>query len=281
MTPNSMQTGHVRRRVPAPRGRQEGIIRLNQLDGNGARQSSAAAFLVDAADFDGTDSMNRVALGTSSKTGIVSYWIKVDTITNDCYVLQGYLNGVNQFDVIVSDYTATGAFQAFLTTRDTTGILVEVFSSTTFGVGAWHHVLIAWDTATATVEMYLDGLSVKSSVTTANRVVGYSGFTNWWSGADRGGLGGSFVDGGVAELYFAPGQFLDITNSTNRDKFRSAAGKPVDLGATGSLPTGSAPLFYQHLSDGEAPANFATNRSGAGNFTISGTLTTYASSPSD
>jgi hypothetical protein len=47
----------------------------------------------------------------------------------------------------------------------------------------------------------------------------------------------------VADVYFAPGQFLDLSIPGNVAKFISA-GKPVDLGSDGSTPTGIAPLVF-------------------------------------
>jgi hypothetical protein len=89
------------------------------------------------------------------------------------------------------------------------------------------------------------------------------------------------MDGGMAELFFAPGQFLDFSVQSNRRKFRSSGGKPISLGADGSTPTGTKPLIYLHLDDAETANNFATNRAGNGNLTVTGALTTRATSPSD
>ena len=56
------------------------------------------------------------------------------------------------------------------------------------------------------------------------------------------------IIGYASELWFAPGQFLDLTSSSNRHKFRDAVtGKPISLGTTGSLPTGTAPVIYQTM----------------------------------
>ena len=80
----------------------------------------------------------------------------------------------------------------------------------------------------------------------------------------------SAFNGALAEVYFAPGQYLYFSIASNRRKFISRTGKPVHLGTTGMLPTGTAPLVYHHLDDAEAVANFATNRGTGGNFTITG-----------
>jgi hypothetical protein len=85
----------------------------------------------------------------------------------------------------------------------------------------------------------------------------------------------------MAELYFAPGQYLDFSTESNRRKFITAIGTPMDLGSDGSAPTGTAPLVYQRLAAGETVANFATNRGTSDDFSIIGTLVTGSSSPSD
>ncbi len=82
----------------------------------------------------------------------------------------------------------------------------------------------------------------------------------------------------VAEVYLNLAESIDIDVSANVEKFRSSAGKPVDLGATGSTPTGTAPIIY--LS-GDA-TGFLTNKGTGGSFTVAtGSLSTAGTSPSD
>ena len=54
------------------------------------------------------------------------------------------------------------------------------------------------------------------------------------------------------------------------------AGSPVDLGATGSTPTGTAPRVFCHLDPGEEGDAFITNRAGNGDLTETGDITTEA-----
>jgi hypothetical protein len=72
----------------------------------------------------------------------------------------------------------------------------------------------------------------------------------------------------------------DIPELTRR-KFISAAGKPVLLGADGSIPTGQAPAIFLHLDKGEHSSGFAINRGVGGTLALGGTLTGASSSPSD
>lgn len=74
---------------------------------------------------------------------------------------------------------------------------------------------------------------------------------------------------GLSMVYISTG-FLDITVEANRRKFIDALGKPVGLGADGSLPTGSQPEIF--AEDG----NIGNNLGSGGNATVTGTPTVIA-----
>lgn len=63
----------------------------------------------------------------------------------------------------------------------------------------------------------------------------------------------------IAALWVGPGQYL-----TDDSKFISGGGAPVDLGATGALPSGVAPPFYFDLRDSITPSVFLTNKGSKG-----------------
>lgn len=76
-------------------------------------------------------------------------------------------------------------------------------------------------------------------------------------------------NGAMAQFYLKAAQSLDLTVVENRRKFINGSGKPVDVGATGSLPTGSAATI---LFDNVA-ASWNTNKgNGGANFDASGTF---------
>lgn len=81
----------------------------------------------------------------------------------------------------------------------------------------------------------------------------------------------------MADVWIAPGVSLDLSVDANRRKFISAAGKPVDLGANGELPTGSPPTIF---FSGDKDA-FPVNKGTGGAFTLVGALTDADSRPSD
>ena len=232
--------------------------------------------LCDSADFDGVnDYMLRgggLTGAADSKSGILSAWIRLDglgpniinaTGNNFIFVLRA---GDQKFGI--GGENAAG-----------TEILLLI-TNTVYGAAAtWLHVLASWDLATASAHLYVndvDDLAAGSTLTDDS--IDYT-LANWAIGATVAGTG--LVDSALAELYFAPGQYLDFSLVSNRRKFISASGKPVSLGATGSLPTGTAPIIYQRVADGAAVATFATNLGTGGDFSITGTLTTGSTSPSD
>ncbi len=83
---------------------------------------------------------------------------------------------------------------------------------------------------------------------------------NWADGSNPFSItSGTF--GYLTEFWFGPGQFFDPTN-----KFIDGSGNPVALGATGELPSGTAPAVFLHLNDGDPASAFLTNRGTGGDF---------------
>lgn len=240
-----------------------------------------AGFRVEAADFDGSnDYMTRgggLTGAADSKQGIFSAWARVD-------------GGDGAERTILSSETGSGAqinqIRLFTDNRlfidcgaagDPFTISLRIRTAGTILAGAsWRHILASWDVAAAERHLYIDDVSDVVQVLYNNLNVDYTN-ADWAIGATTGAF--NKFNGGLAELYYAPGQYLDFSVEANRRKFISAASKPVNLGGDGSLPTGSAPLVYQRLGAGEAVANFATNRGTGGDFSITGTLDLADTSP--
>lgn len=238
------------------------------------------AFTCDAADFDGTnDNMTRGAAldgAADSETGILSVWVRFDGG-----------NGT-QMRILSANPAGTGGFfekQAANTMQllisNVVGVAgVQFVSNGAYTAGAtWYNFLASWDSGAEEFHFYVndvsDGATPTFSLTTT---LDYDGATNWGAGGATSGA--AKLNGCMAEYYFAPGQFLDFSVEANRRKFIGADLKPVDLGSDGSTPTGAAPIIYFHLSEGEAVANFATNRGTGGNFSITGSLDIASTTPS-
>lgn len=247
-------------------------------------QLAPPSLTVDAADFDGTnDDLGRATLTAqaNSKSGIFSVWLRPDALAN-VNIFDGLDTGVfsTAFNMLISNVAAGDWDLLLLTTAGATVIDYRCTAGGRLTTGAWQNILCSWDASTTTLHMYRNDVDAKGAGI-INNAEACHGIVDEWSVGDFSGGGGGRYDGGMAELYFAPGQYIDLSVEANRRKFISATGKPVDLGSTGATPTGTAPLVYLHLSDGETANNFAVNRGTGGNFTVTGALGTYASSPSD
>lgn len=242
---------------------------------------SPPLIVVDSADFDGSnDFLARgadLSGNADSKSGILSVWVRFDSGTGAQRIIGS--NGDNDQGFESQRRSSSGAFEIIGRNAAGTDILL-LRTSASFVAGAtWRHFLASWDLATGAGHLYVNDVSDLGSSTLTNDTIDYA--------EDNYGVGGNPVsgavklDGALAELYFAPGQYLDLSILANRRKFISNTGKPVWLGANGSAPTGTAAIVYLHLDNSEAVANFATNRGTGGNFSITGTLETGSTSPSD
>ena len=100
---------------------------------------------------------------------------------------------------------------------------------------------------------------------------------DWGVGAS--GDGSVKFQGGLAEMMFWPGVYIDLSSTSNRRLFVSAGGKWVNPAS--AIATLGSPIVRFHLDKGEAATGFATNRGTGGNFAITGTLTIDSTSPSD
>jgi hypothetical protein len=234
--------------------------------------------VVDGADFDGTNDYMVRASGLTgeadSKTGILSAWVRPD-VSQANVILQN-LNETVRF---WWQHSPSNYFRLRLVDSLSNYLLDMHTGIYSWPTGAWYHILASWDLAASATHFY--GADTDSKIVTVgptNANVDYTE-TNWAIGGTHDGA--TKFSGCLAEFYFAPGQYLDFSIVANRRKFISASGKPVHLGTDGSLPTGTAPLLYLHLDDSEAVANFATNRGTGGNLSITGSLDTASTSPSD
>jgi len=146
---------------------------------------------------------------------------------------------------------------------------------TTDSTGVWLHILFGWNLGTGDKVMVLNGVDVTADCfisTFNNDVLDWSEAINWYVGIrSAGGLG---FNGCVSDFYLNVAEYIDFTNADNIALFIDSNGKPVDLGADGSTPTGTQPAIY--FKGGAVP-----NLGYAGSFTETGATESCASSPSD
>lgn len=144
----------------------------------------------------------------------------------------------------------------------------------------WVNILCTGDNTLTTgfATMYINGVSC-GTVTTLGTAGVPDGTAldfveaDWATGATVGGT--LYITGDLSEFYFNGAESIDLTNATNREKWRSSGGDPVDLGSDGSTPTGTAPLVYFR----SVYTSFTTNSATGGNFVKYGTTAFTSATP--
>lgn len=217
--------------------------------------------------FDGTnDYLTRGADLTGiadGKEGLVSFWIKMGAGSSDATAY--YLQGSTNFRFFVQR-SASGAIR--IRGQSTGGgAVLEIASASNTAIksSGWVHCMASWNGATAAAHLYINGVSSLTVTTNANTNIDYTQVEHS-IGSHTDGT--SKFNGLLCEYYFT-NTYLDLSNSTNRDKFfNSGTSKPVSLGANGSTPTGVQPLIYLSNAD----PTWESNNGSAGGFTENGAL---------
>jgi hypothetical protein len=204
----------------------------------------------------------------NSKLFTMSCWFKLNQSTQNATdrILLQY-SSVNLMKV--EDGTASGSSAAndiyFLTLDSGFGNAVRFVTASTFTASStWHHLYISFDTSDSAKRfVYVDG------VLDSTTWLAYNNVAILWAGGGDTGLGATAA--GVskcafsfAEVWIGYGQYLGASPTS----FRSAGGKPVNLGTDGSTPTGTAPLLYLKNAFGTFQNNLGTG----GNLTVHGAL---------
>jgi hypothetical protein len=146
--------------------------------------------------------------------------------------------------------------------------VLDVTSARTITISdGWTHIMCAYNNGTATFQLYIDGVVDSASVAVHNNAN-----TNWTHSdhAFGGTVGGAnLLNAEIADFYFNNAETIDLSSSSNRAKFITTDGYPVDLGSDGSTPTGTAPRVYLN----NALATWHTNLGTGGGMTETGALT--------
>ena len=239
-------------------------------------------FVVDGADFDGTNDYMTRGAGLSgaadSKLLTIAGWIfrrgtmTTQRILGSATSVGG--SGTNQARV------GSGTLdQLFINWLNTSGAQVLSMNSgaTTIPSSAWTWFAISVDMDDAAKRhVYFNDTSVINvSTYTVGETLDFTK-ADWSIGASPDGT--LKLNGGLADLNMWSA-YINLSTEANRRLFFSASGKPVNPAA--AIAALGTPLFRFHLDDGEAAANFATNDGGGGNFSVSGSLSTTGTSPSD
>ena len=247
--------------------------------GNGAiraagrrRFSGVSAFTAEAVDFDGTtDRLDRLALSgiSDGKEFTFSCWAYIND--NNLYqsLLSFTTNTTPTWKVLFRVGTASTAARFEILARDSSQNLAVNFNASAqpLTLGAWNHLMCAVDSANGNIKVFVNDVQDTSTpLTNANYNSNYTAPVS--IGYRRTLI--DYVDGDLSDLWF-DNNYLDITVESNRRKFISATGTPVDLGSDGSTPTGSQPPIF--FTGAASVWNAGTNAGSGGSFTMTGAVT--------
>lgn len=212
---------------------------------------------------------------TTAPTGIadgkaftISYAIRPDT-TGENYVFSIASSTTNRFYVAGNG----GKIQVSAWNSAGTRILLAETTQVQYVVGRNNSVVISIDlSSTANRAITVNGAAV--TVTWATYTNDTIDFNVATSPVYRVGCDSSttFFNGKLGAVWFNT-SYIDLSVASNLAKFVTGTGidaKPVDLGATGELPTGTSPLIYLPMYGNNAGKNYGTG----GDFTaVSGPYT--------
>lgn len=225
-----------------------------------------------AVGFDGTNDYATRGAGLTgaadSKLLSGSFWIKTNADGSQYYVVNaataaGGGTARNLLHKGVSDLIGIQG-------NNSAGTIILNISTTANSVEAadgWVNVLFSVDLSdTAKRHIYINDVSDLATVTTyTDDTIDFTQ-ADWGLGARPDGS--NKLNGALAEVWYAPGQYIDLSIESNRRKFISASGGPVGLGNDGSAPTGTAPPIYMK----DPAATFGSNSGTGGAFTVTGAL---------
>jgi hypothetical protein len=243
----------------------------NEAGGGGAYDESATSFTGDDYLTRGAD----LTGNTDGKKGTISFWAKMPSSSNDShrYIysnIGGYIKVIRMnSNTMRVELTDTGGTLRMRLESDTVTINEAL---------GWFHYAASWDLVDPGANhVYINGTEAENVVTFVTDsgdadLIDYTR-SNHYVGTDEDQL--FEFNGCLSELYINLAEYVDLSVQANREKFRSAAGQPISLGADGSTPTGTAPIIYLKNASGTFQNNLGTG----GNFSVTGTLTDCADEP--
>lgn len=250
-------------------------------------QQGAPPLIVDAVDFDGiNDYFNKSTPWTGaidSSQGILSLWFRLDGGDGSRRVLFSSRDTVGGNNILQVERDASNKI---VLTLEGGGIAASITSTSNYTVASGGiHVLASWSTnftaGNKLLKLVINGVSQGTIADSG------AAFTGPWAAASQEHRlaeqfnGNNNFDGSLAEFYLNISTYLDVTQANVMGKFRTVAGKPANIGTTGSTPTGSTPMVYLSVRPGGVVADFAVNRGSGGNMTVNGSPAISSWSPSD
>ena len=238
----------------------------------GGAGGDPAEIVVDAVNFDGVnDWLERDGALTGNvdgQKGTLAFWLNMNggdgAAKNILYADGGFLDCAR---------ATGGELHLKLFNSAATTLLDMLSTNTRVAADGWVCVLMSWDLSAALkAHLFFNDVDETNMSVKIEGTVDYTRADYAFGARVAGALK---LTGCLSQFYFNPEEYIDFTVEANRRKFVSAGGKPVDMGADGSGPTGSVPLVF--LSG--ATASWHTNKGDGGGMTENGALVS-CSSPS-
>lgn len=220
----------------------------------------------DAARFEAVSRLTRTSAYSgagSSFVGTFSAWINITGAPASRQAIMD--TGVLDFEITLADtirFSLSIGAMEWQTAKTYTDTIPD----------GWIHILASWDTNFSAGNKLFQ-LYVNDVADVGSKIDNVAATSIAWNeiGIDIGFGGGTrYLYAEMTEYYHNIATRLDLSVESNRRKFISAAGTPVNLGSDGSVPTGTAPIAYLKLDPTDAAAAIATNRGTGGDFTLSG-----------
>lgn len=243
---------------------------------------SDAATRMDAAAFNGSSYLKRGgSIGASdSKCLTIAGWFRVDggdwqgmRLLSSSSALAGTNDRLRINRNTLNQVIAIAANQA--------GIPILTMNTVaTYTSGpAWHSVLLSVDMSDPLKRhLYVDDIELSVATVYTDDLIALN-VADWSLGANPNGT--NPLQGALADWHVYPGIYTDFSIEANRRKFVSASGKPVDTGSNGIIPFGVIPAMLCRLHDGEDASNFGFNLGSGGALSVTGSLSTASTSPTD
>ena len=229
-----------------------------------AQLSGVSPLNVQAVQFNGEYATRGAGLTgvADSKQVTGSFWFRMLTPGLNDYLFSGAtaVNGATEAGIVIrrfADHISIDCYNAALSK------FVNIQSTPTHLINNWYHCLFSLDCNNPTTarHLYIDDVNSLFANFVNNDTIDFT-IADWSFGAKADGT--AKWDGGFAEFWLAPGVYLDFSVASNRRKFITSTLRPMGLGASGDIPTGTSPRVW-FRSDG----SIANNGTG-GTFTTKG-----------
>jgi hypothetical protein len=270
---------------PADPGRNDGTggnFTLNGVvarSGRGPNEYNAAASTLDGSN----DYLSRTSIIGIADGKVVTFsaWFKLDSNSSSGENTIIFFD--QSFDASFQVKLGNSAKQLDIVGRDSGGNAVlnfvyELNGGNTITLKKWFHLAFSVDlTSTGTRNVLLNGVNITSSGTfssyTNTNMALLTGETDYYISEQPQSANREW-NGEFSDIYFDT-TYIDL--SADNPFYDTDTDKPKFLGATGNLPTGSAPLIYLPLYASSAGTNLGTG----GDFTVNSGPYVGARGPSE